>query len=154
MRLTGRIAFVTGSSRGIGAGIAKRLAEDGAKLVLHSSKGGEKVQEVADAIRAAGGNAAVVTGDLTSGDAAGQVVRDAFTVHGALDILVCNAGAPVSGPLVELDAAKIDRNIALNLRAIMLSTIEFAKLTRSPHGRVVLISSASPRKNWARAESR
>jgi 3-oxoacyl-[acyl-carrier protein] reductase len=143
MRLTGRIAFVTGSSRGIGAGIAKRLAEDGAKLVLHSSKGGEKVQEVADAIRAAGGNAAVVTGDLTSGDAAGQVVRDAFTVHGALDILVCNAGAPVSGPLVELDAAKIDRNIALNLRAIMLSTIEFAKLTRSPHGRVVLISSAS-----------
>ncbi len=143
MRLTDRIAFVTGSSRGIGAGIAKRLAADGAKLVLHASKGGEKVQEVADSIRGAGGSANVVTGDLTSGEVASQVVRDAFAVHGALDILVCNAGAPASGPMVELDAATIDRNLALNLRAVMLSTIEFAKLTRSPHGRVVLISSAS-----------
>jgi 3-oxoacyl-[acyl-carrier protein] reductase len=143
MRLTDRIAFVTGSSRGIGSAIAKRLAADGAKLVLHASKGGEKVQEVAASIRAAGGSADVVTGDLTSGDAASQVVRDAFAVHGALDILVCNAGAPASGRLVELDAATIDRNLALNLRAVMLSTIEFARLTRSPHGRVVLISSAS-----------
>jgi 3-oxoacyl-[acyl-carrier protein] reductase len=143
MRLTDRIAFVTGSSRGIGSAIAKRLAADGAKLVLHASKGGEKVQEVAASIRAAGGSADVVTGDLTSGDAASQVVRDAFAVSGALDILVCNAGAPASGRLVELDAATIDRNLALNLRAVMLSTIEFARLTRSPHGRVVLISSAS-----------
>ena len=143
MRLTDRVAFVTGSSRGIGAGIARRLASDGAKLVLHASKGGEKVQVVAEGIRAAGGRADVVTGDLTAGNAASQVVRDAFAVHGALDILVCNAGAPASGRLVELDAATIDRNLALNLRAVMLSTIEFAKLTRSPHGRVVLISSAS-----------
>ena len=143
MRLTDRIAFVTGSSRGIGAGIAKRLAADGAKLVLHASKAGERVEEVAESIRAAGGSAAVVIGELTVGDSASQIVRDAFAVHGALDILVCNAGAPVSGPIVELDAATIDRNLALNLRAVMLSTIEFARLTRSPHGRVVLISSAS-----------
>ena len=143
MRLANRIAFVTGSSRGIGAGIAQRLAEDGAKLVLHASKNGEKINAVAERIRAAGGSAHVVTGDLTISEVASQVVRDAFAVHGALDILVCNAGAPASGPAVDLDAATIDRNIALNLRAVMLSTIEFAKLTRSPHGRVVLISSAS-----------
>jgi 3-oxoacyl-[acyl-carrier protein] reductase len=143
MRLANRIAFVTGSSRGIGAGIAQRLAEDGAKLVLHASKSGEKINAVAERIRAAGGTADVVTGDLTTSEVASQVVRNAFAVHGALDILVCNAGAPASGPAVELDAATIDRNIALNLRAVMLSTIEFAKLTRSPHGRVVLISSAS-----------
>jgi 3-oxoacyl-[acyl-carrier protein] reductase len=143
MRLTDRIAFVTGSSRGIGAAIAKRLAADGAKLVLHASKGGENVQEVASSIRAAGGIADVVTGELTAGDAASQIVRDAFALHGALDILVCNAGAPTSGPIVDLDSTMIDHNLALNLRAVMLSTIEFAKLTRSPHGRVVLISSAS-----------
>jgi 3-oxoacyl-[acyl-carrier protein] reductase len=143
MRLAGRIAFVTGSSRGIGAAIALRLAADGAKLVLHASKGREKVEEVAENIRAAGGNADIVIADLTAGDLASQVVRQAFAVHGALDILVCNAGAPASGSIVELDAAAIDRNLALNLRAVMLSTIEFAKLTHSPHGRVVLISSAS-----------
>jgi 3-oxoacyl-[acyl-carrier protein] reductase len=143
MSLADRIALVTGSSRGIGAAIAQRLAADGAKLVLHASKSGEKVQEVAERIRAAGGSADVVTGDLTDGDLAIQVVRDAFAVHGTLDILVCNAGAPASGPVVELDSATIDHNLALNLRAVMLSTIEFAKLTRSPYGRVVLISSAS-----------
>lgn len=143
MRLIDRIAFVTGSSRGIGAGIAKRLAADGAKLVLHASKSGERVQEVAESIRAAGGSADVVIGDLTAGNTASQVVRDAFAVHGALDILVCNAGAPVSGPIVELDSATIDRNIGLNLRAVMLSIVEFAKLTQSRNGRVVLISSAS-----------
>ena len=143
MSLVGRVAFVTGSSRGIGAAIARRLAADGAKLVLHASQSGERVDGVANGIRAAGGSAAVVVGDLTTGDIAGQVVRDAFAIHGALDILVCNAGAPASGPMVDLDATAIDRNLALNLRAVMLSTVEFAKITRSPHGRVVLISSAS-----------
>jgi 3-oxoacyl-[acyl-carrier protein] reductase len=143
MRLNGRIAFVTGSSRGIGAAIAQRLAADGAKLVLHASKDGDRVQETAESIRAGGGSADVVVGDLTSGEVASQIVRDAFAVHGALDILVCNAGAPASGPIVALDAATIDANLSLNMRAVMLSTIEFAKLTRSPYGRVVLISSAS-----------
>jgi 3-oxoacyl-[acyl-carrier protein] reductase len=143
MRLAGRIAFVTGSSRGIGAAIAQRLAVDGAKLVLHASKASERVQEVAESIRAAGGSADVVTGDLTRGDVAGELVCDAFAIHGALDILVCNAGAPASGPIVDLEPATIDQNLALNLRAVMLATIQFAKLTRSPHGRVVLISSAS-----------
>jgi 3-oxoacyl-[acyl-carrier protein] reductase len=143
MRLTERVAFVTGSSRGIGAGIARRLAADGAKLVLHASKSREKAQEVADSIRAAGGSAEIVLGELTDADVACRVVRDAFAVHGALDILVCNAGAPVSGPIVTLDATAIDRHLALNLRAVMLATIEFAKVTKSPHGRVILISSAS-----------
>lgn len=143
MRLTDRIAFVTGSSRGIGAGIAKRLAADGAKVLLHASKDGENVRQVAATIRAAGGTADIVLGDLAAGDGASKVVHDAFAVHGALDILVCNAGAPLSGPIVALDPAKIDQHLGLNLRAVILSTIEFARLTKSAHGRVVLISSAS-----------
>ncbi len=143
MALTDRVALVTGSSRGIGAAIAKRLAADGAKVILHASKSREKAQQVAESIRAAGGRADIVLGELTDGDAAIKVVRDAFAVHGALDILVCNAGAPTAGPIVELDIAMIDHQLALNLRAVMLTTIEFARLTKSPHGRVVLISSAS-----------
>jgi 3-oxoacyl-[acyl-carrier protein] reductase len=143
MRLANRIALVTGSARGIGAGIARRLAADGAKVVLHASRTADLAEGVAADIRGAGGMADIVLGELTDADAASQVVRDAFAVHGALDILVCNAGAPASGPIGSLDAATIDSHLALNLRAVILQVVEYSKLTQSEHGRVVLISSAS-----------
>ncbi|MFA7604600.1 MAG: SDR family oxidoreductase [Novosphingobium sp.] len=143
MRIKDRTALVTGSSRGIGAAIAERLAADGARVILHASRSAELADQVAARIRAGGGTADVVLGDLAAGDTAAQVVRDAFAVHGALDILVCNAGAPASGPVVALEPAAIDAHLALNLRAVMLQVIEYARLTQSPHGRVVLISSAS-----------
>ena len=143
MRIKDRVALVTGASRGIGAAIARRLAADGAKVVLHASRSAALANQVAATIREAGGTADVVLGDLAQGDTALQVVRDAFAVHGALDILVCNAGAPLSGPVTGLEPAAIDAHLALNLRAVMLQVMEFARLTQSPHGRVVLISSAS-----------
>lgn len=143
MRLAGRIALVTGSSRGIGAATAERLAADGARVVLHASRSAELAEQVAGRIRAAGGMADIVLGDLTEGEAATQVVKDAFAVHGALDILVCNAGAPIAGPVTALEPAAIDRHLALNLRAVILLVGEYARLTQSEHGRVVLISSAS-----------
>ena len=143
MRLAGRIAFVTGSSRGIGAAIARRLAADGAKLVLHARGDTARANAVAEEIRAGGGSADVVTGNLVEGETAAQVVQDAFAVHGALDILVCNAGGGETGLAVDKNVEAIDRILALNLRAVILSTIEFARLTQSPHGRVVLISSGS-----------
>ncbi|MCB2074715.1 MAG: SDR family oxidoreductase [Novosphingobium sp.] len=143
MRLAGRTAFVTGSSRGIGAAIARRLAADGAKVVLHASRSAERANEVAEAIRAQGGTADVVLGDLAGGDTAIRVMDEAFAVHGALDIFVSNAGAPMSGPIVELEPAVLDAHLALNLRAVILATAQFARLTTSEHGRVVLISSAS-----------
>jgi 3-oxoacyl-[acyl-carrier protein] reductase len=143
MRLDGRIALVTGSSRGIGAATAERLASDGAKVVLHASKSAEQANTVAARIREAGGTADLVLGDLTAGETATQVVKNAFAVHGALDILVCNAGAPLAGPVVGLEPTTIDAHLALNLRAVILLVAEYARLTQSEHGRVVLISSAS-----------
>lgn len=143
MRLTGRTALVTGSSRGIGAAIAERLAADGAKVVLHASRSADLANAVAARIHEAGGTADVVLGDLAAGETALRVVQDAFAVHGALDILVCNAGAPLSGPATALEPAAIDAHLALNLRAVILLVSEYARLTRSGHGRVVLISSAS-----------
>lgn len=141
MRLNGRVALVTGSSRGIGAGIARRLAADGARLVLHATSDPARVEMVAAAIREAGGTADIVFGDLTTTDAPIRVVQEAFAFHGALDILVNNAGAGRPAMVVDLDAAAIDWGIALNLRGPMLSTAEFARLTQSLHGRVINISS-------------
>jgi 3-oxoacyl-[acyl-carrier protein] reductase len=143
LRLKDRVALVTGSSRGIGAGIATRLAADGARIVLHARSEASGVLAVAEQIRTAGGVADVVLGDLATSDAPIRVVQKAFAVHGALDILVCNAGGGGGGLVVDQTLDLVDHTIAVNLRAVMLSIAEYARLTRSPHGRVVTISSGS-----------
>jgi 3-oxoacyl-[acyl-carrier protein] reductase len=140
VRLTGRTAFVTGSSQGIGKAIAMRLAEDGAKVIVHA-RSAEKAGPVAALIRDQGGVADVVVGDLAEGETASRVVRDAFSVHGGLDILVLNAGGGSRGMAADLSVETIDYTLAFNLRATILATSEFARLTQSPHGRVIFISS-------------
>jgi 3-oxoacyl-[acyl-carrier protein] reductase len=142
-RLAGRTAFVTGSSRGIGRAIALRLAADGARLVLHASRTADKVGAVATSIRETGGSAEIVLGDLTDGDMALDIVREAFAAYGSLDILVLNAGGGVGGLATSLTTETIDHILALNLRATILATIEFAKLTESPYGRVIFISTGA-----------
>ena len=143
MRLSNRVALVTGSSRGIGAAIAKRLAAEGAKVVLHGRARSDKLQSAGEAIRAAGGVASFVYGDMESEEAPVAIVREAFAIHGALDILVCNAGGARPGAVIDHDAAMVNRTIALNLRAVILSTAEYGRLTKSPHGRVIVISSGA-----------
>src|SRR5262249_27546172 len=138
MRLKSRIALVTGSQRGIGAGIAQRLARDGAKVVVHDRVMTDDLKKVAGEI-----GADIVLGDLETAEAPARIVQEAFTLHGAIDILVCNAAVSASGEAVTQNLAAIDRVLAVDLRAVMLSVIEFAKLTKSPHGRAILISSGA-----------
>ena len=140
-RLAGRVALVTGSSRGIGAAIARRLAADGARVVLHARAQRDQAEAVAETIRATGGTADVVMGDLAQGDAALDVVRDAFAVHGALDVLVLNAGGGKSGMAADMPVETIDAVLALNLRSTILAASEFARLTQSEAGRVIFLSS-------------
>jgi 3-oxoacyl-[acyl-carrier protein] reductase len=139
VRLAERVALVTGSSRGIGAAIARRLAADGARVVVHGRTESEPLLAVAAEIGAAG----VVVGELETADAPVRIVREAFAVHGALDILVCNAGGGGGGLVVDQELEVVDRILASNLRAVMLSVAEFARLTASEHGRVVFISSGA-----------
>ncbi len=136
MRLEGRVALVTGSSRGIGAAIARRLAADGARVVVHAREQAARAEALAEEI---GGH--FVMGDLAEGEIACEVVRAAHAVHGALDILVLNAGGGSQGLAVDLTTEVIDRTLALNLRATILACAEYARLSQSPHGRVVFISS-------------
>jgi 3-oxoacyl-[acyl-carrier protein] reductase len=140
MRIKDRIGLVTGSSQGIGRAIALRLAEDGAHVIVHA-RGADKAEATAATIRAAGGSADVVLGDLAEGETATRVVQDAFGLRGALDILVLNAGGGSAGLAADLSVETIDRTLAFNLRATILATAEFARVTQSAHGRVVFISS-------------
>lgn len=141
MRLAGRVAFVTGSSRGIGAGIARRLAADGAKLVLHARESRERLESLAGEIREAGGTADYVMGDVTEGETASELVRQAFDIHGALDILVSNAGGGKGGLITGFSLEDINKGLALNMVSTILATAEFARLTKSEHGRIIFISS-------------
>jgi 3-oxoacyl-[acyl-carrier protein] reductase len=141
MNLEGRVALVTGSSRGIGAAIARRLAADGAAVVLHARESRDRLEGVAAEIRGKGGSADIVIGDLTLGETASDIVRQAFAIHSAIDILVCNAGGGKSGLITKLSLEAIDSMLSLNLRATILATAEFVRLSQSGHGRVIFISS-------------
>jgi len=141
MRLSGRAALVTGSARGIGAAIARKLARDGAKVVLHARTNRARCDALAAEIRAEGGTADVVMGDLTEDGTAERIVREAFALHDGLDILVLNAGGGTGGLAVNQTIDAIDRTLALNLRSTILAATAFARLTRSDQGRIVFISS-------------
>ena len=137
-RLDGRVALVTGSSRGIGAAIGRRLARDGATVVLHGRSESPQLAALAAELASS-----FVTGDLEREDVPVQIVRGAVELHGALDILVCNAGGGGGGLVVDQTPEIANRILDFNLRAVVLSIAEFARLTRSEHGRVVFISSGT-----------
>lgn len=139
--LQGKVALVTGSSRGIGAAIARRLARDGASVVLHGRTLSKEIEAVAASIHAGGGTAGMVFGDLADGETASQLVREAFDKHSALDILVLNAGGGIGGLAEKQNFETIERIISFNLRSTILAATEFARLTKSEQGRIVYLSS-------------
>jgi 3-oxoacyl-[acyl-carrier protein] reductase len=114
--LDGKIAIVSGASRGIGRAIALRLAQDGATLVL-ASRTAADLDKVASEIRAKGCRATCVPGDLREPNAPAAVVKAALEAHGAIDILVNNAGATKRGDFFQLTDADWADGFALKFMA-------------------------------------
>jgi 3-oxoacyl-[acyl-carrier protein] reductase len=110
--------LVTGSSRGIGAAVARRAAEEGARIAVHFRTGSAEAERVVAEVRAAGAPEARAFGaDLRDGDAAENLVRDVVAVFGRIDGLVNNAGMDQRGPTLELSPETWDAVIATNLTA-------------------------------------
>lgn len=132
--LTGKIALVTGASRGIGEAIAKLLAEQGAHVIVSSRKA-EECQLVVNAIKEAGGSAeawACHVGDL-------EQIKDCFKAiseaHGRLDILVNNAAAnPYFGHILDTDLAAYNKTVDVNIRGYFFMSIEAGKIMRKQGG--------------------
>ena len=137
--LDGKVAIVTGASRGIGRAISERLARDGAAVVINYARSVDKAEEVVSAIEAGGGEAFAVQADM--GDVADiqNLFGEAAEHFGKLDILVNNAGISVFKPHAEVTEEEFDQVFSLNARGTFFSLREAAK-TIEDGGRIVSIS--------------
>ena len=138
--LAGRVALVTGASRGIGRAIAERLARQGA-LVVAAARG-ENAKTVADDISSAGGRAEAAALDVTEAGAPERVVSDVLARHGRVDILVNNAGITRDQLMLRMKRDDWDAVIATNLTAAFALTQAVLKpMIRQRGGRIICISS-------------
>ncbi len=118
--LSGKVAIVTGSARGIGAAIARRLAADGAKVVVNYSKSQKPADEVVDGIQKLGGDAIAVQADMSAVADIAKLFADTKQAYGRLDILVNNAAIMERAELADVTAESIDRHFGLNVRGYLL----------------------------------
>ena len=95
--LKGKVVLITGSSTGIGAAAARAFAGNGSKVVVHFNASRDAAEAVAGEIRAAGGDAALVGGDVTNEADVKRIVRDAAAAYGRIDVLINNAGGMLGG---------------------------------------------------------
>jgi len=139
--LEGKVALVTGGSRGIGAAIAKRLASDGAKVAITYTKGADAASSVVKEIERAGGKAIAIQADAADAKASQAAVEKTFTTFGRLDVLVNNAGTAIPKPFEEATLEEMDRVLDINIRGVYVATQAALKHMKSG-GRVIMIGSA------------
>ena len=138
---TQRCAIVTGSSKGIGAAVAERLARDGFAIVVNYANGAEAADALAAKIKAAGGQAIAVRADVSDPAAVVALFDQAEQAFGGVNILVNNAGIMKLKPLVETEDALFDQHIAVNLKGTFNGLREASRRMRDG-GRIVSFSSS------------
>src|SRR5450631_629283 len=140
-KLTGKVAVVTGASKGIGASIAEHLAAEGASVVVNysSSKAGADV--VVNHITAKGGKAIAVQGDVSKKADIERLFAETKKAYGKLDILVNNAGIYEFAPLDQITSEHFHKQFDLNVLGLLLTTQEAVKLIGPEGGSIINISS-------------
>jgi glucose 1-dehydrogenase len=142
-RLAGVVALVTGSSKGIGRGIAERFAREGADIVVNYRSDREGAEEVVDAARAAGRRAIAVEADVSEVAQATRLVERTIAEMGRLDVLVNNAGIEKEAPFWEVSEEDYDQVLAVNLKGSFFmarAAVRHFRDTGRP-GRIINISS-------------
>lgn len=144
--LKGKVALVTGGSRGIGAAIAKQLAAEGASIALTYAKDANSASVVVKDIEAAGGKAIAIQADASATEAVQGAVEKAVAALGKLDILVNNAGTAIPKPFVDTTFEEMDHVINLNIRGVFVTT-QAALKQMNDNGRIIMIGSCVGERN-------
>jgi 3-oxoacyl-[acyl-carrier protein] reductase len=139
-KLEGKIALITGGSRGIGAAIAKRLAADGANVAITYTKGADAAASVVKEIERAGGTAIAIQADAANADASKAAIEKTVATFGRLDVLVNNAGTAIPKRFEETTLEELDRVIDINVRGTFVATQAALKHMKSG-GRIIMIGS-------------
>ena len=140
--LSGKVALVTGASRGIGAVVAARLAEAGARVGVNYHASSDAATVVVDSIKKAGGEALLVGGDVSQEDKAEAVIKNLVEHFGGIDILINNAGINKDQLLIRMKPEDFDSVMNVNLRGAFLCTrYAMTHLIRQRSGRVINMSS-------------
>lgn len=148
-RLAGKVALITGASRGIGRGIAVEFARQGARLVLSARTDRAGLEETARAVLDLGGEAALVTGDVAGRADARAMVEAAPAAYGRLDTVVCNAGIEVVAPVADLAEDDWDRVIATNLTgAFLICKYAIPHLLSAGGGSIITMGSVAGVVGW------
>jgi len=140
-RLTGKVAIVTGASKGIGAGIAKRLGVEGAAVVVNYSSSKEGADRVVAEITGGGGKAIAVQGDVSKADDVRRLFEEAKNAFGAVDVLVNNAGVFEFEPIEEVTEHEFHREFNTNVLGPILTIQQALKQFGPDGGSVINISS-------------
>ena len=142
--LSGKIALVTGSSRGIGRAMAERLSCDGASVAINYVRNSDKAEEVVAAIAANGGTAVALQADVSSLKDIQRLFEQTLAHFGRLDIVVNNAGIRISKNVTDVLEEEFDRLFAINVKGTFFSCQLAARLL-SDSGRIINVSSAVTR---------
>lgn len=140
-KLSGQVALITGGARGIGAAIARRLADDGADVAISYSQSATKAEELVKELRGKGIHAHAFKADQADTKQVEKLVSDVASHFGSLNILVNNAGVYVTGTVDSAEAtADLDRQFAVNVGGVV-TAIRAASKIISPNGRIISIGS-------------
>jgi 3-oxoacyl-[acyl-carrier protein] reductase len=140
-KVEGKVALITGGSRGIGAAIAKRLAADGANVAITYAKDAKAAAAVVKAIERAGQRAIAIQADAIDADAVAAAVEKTVATFGRLDVLVNNAGTAIPKAFVETTLEEMDRVLDINVRGVFVAT-QAALKHMHEGGRIIMIGSA------------
>lgn len=139
--LEGKVAIITGSSRGIGRTVAERLADSGASVVINYSKTPEKAAEVVNGIVEKGGKAVAICADITKVSEIEKLFKETIAAFGKVDILINNAGVAINKPMSQITEAEYDIQFAVNVKGTYFACQQAMKYMEN-NGSIVNISTS------------